>query len=53
MGPRTGKKDLADFLKAADGCSVEVILKDISTVRYEPKRLWEWEKVAMEEVQKC
>ncbi len=28
------------------GCATELILKDISTVRYEPKRLWEWEKVA-------
>jgi hypothetical protein len=26
---------------------VEVILKDISTVRYQPQRLWEWERMAM------
>jgi hypothetical protein len=45
-------KDLADFIEAAEGCSLEVILKDISTVRHEPTRLWEWAKVAMEEVQK-
>ena len=23
-------------------------MKDISTVRYHPQRLWEWEKIAME-----
>jgi hypothetical protein len=26
-------------------------MKDISTVRYEPQRLWEWEKIAMETVE--
>ncbi len=30
------------------GCPLEFILKDISTVRYEPQRLFEWAKVAME-----
>ena len=29
------------------GCPVEFILKDISTVAYQPQRLWEWEKLAM------
>jgi hypothetical protein len=29
------------------GCPLEFILKDISTVRYQPQRLWEWEKIAM------
>jgi hypothetical protein len=24
------------------GCSTEIILKDISTVKYDPKRLWQW-----------
>jgi len=31
---------------ARHGCPVELILKDISTVRYEPQRLWEWEDIA-------
>jgi hypothetical protein len=31
---------------ARHGCPVELILKDISTVRYRPQRLWEWEKIA-------
>jgi hypothetical protein len=27
---------------------VELIMKDISTVRYDPRRLWEWAEIAME-----
>ena len=33
-----------------DGCPVEFILKDISTVRYEPQRLSEWARIAMDVV---
>jgi hypothetical protein len=32
---------------ARHGCPLEFILKDISTVRYQPQRLWQWEKIAM------
>ncbi len=28
-------------------CPLEFILKDISTVRYQPQRLWEWADTAM------
>jgi hypothetical protein len=31
---------------ARHGCPLEFILKDISTVRYQPQRLWEWTRVA-------
>ena len=31
-------------------CPLEFILKDISTVRYQPERLFEWARVAMEVV---
>jgi hypothetical protein len=43
------EKDLRDTLGSCTrhGCPVEFILKDISTVRYEPQRLWEWADVAM------
>jgi len=34
----------------AHGCPLEFILKDISTVRYEPERLTEWARIAMEVV---
>jgi hypothetical protein len=27
---------------------VEIIMKDISTVRYKPERLWDWARIAME-----
>ncbi|MBN1673734.1 MAG: hypothetical protein JXR37_21990 [Kiritimatiellae bacterium] len=29
-------------------CPLEIILKDISTVRHEPRRLWEWTELVME-----
>jgi hypothetical protein len=29
------------------GCPLEFILKDISTVHYEPQRLWQWAEIAM------
>ena len=32
---------------ARHGCPLEFILKDISTVRYQPQRLWEWADIAM------
>jgi hypothetical protein len=30
------------------GCPLELILKDISTVRYEPERLFQWAEIAMQ-----
>ncbi len=45
--PQQARSDLSEFLEKAKGCHVEVIMKDISTVRYHPQRLWEWEKIAM------
>ena len=36
---------------ARHGCPLELILKDISTVHYEPQRLWRWADIAMEVVQ--
>lgn len=38
--------DLRRALAAARGCAVEVVMKDISTVRHEPRRLWEWAAMA-------
>jgi hypothetical protein len=32
------------------GCPLELILKDISTVKYEPQRLWRWADIAMDVV---
>ncbi len=36
---------------AGSGTPIELILKDISTVRREPQRLWDWERRVMEIVQ--
>jgi hypothetical protein len=46
--PNQARSDLYAFLEKARDCHVEVIMKDVSTVRYHPHRLWEWEKIAME-----
>jgi hypothetical protein len=44
--------DLVATRKVCDknDCLLEFILKDISTVRYEPKRLFEWARIAMQVV---
>lgn len=46
------RRDLRETIRicARYGCSLELILKDISTVRYEPQRLFEWSRIALEEV---
>jgi hypothetical protein len=49
--PDRAKQALCEFLEAAQGCHVELIMKDISTVRYEPRRLWEWAAIASEVVE--
>ena len=51
--PIAVEKDLRETLEACarHGCPVEFILKDISTVRYQPQRLWEWVDVAMQVAQ--
>ena len=51
--PVQARTDIRDFLdKAEANCHVEIIMKDISTVRYEPQRLWEWAAIAMEEAER-
>ena len=48
--PARARADLVDFLEQARrvGGQVELIMKDISTVRGHPERLWEWARVALE-----
>ena len=50
--PEIVRNELEQKLKATKNCNVEIIIKDISTVRYEPQRLWEWTKIATEVAQK-
>ncbi len=50
--PDKARAYLADVLSMARGtCHVEVIMKDISTVRYRPQNLWDWARIAMEVVE--
>ena len=50
--PERVREHLVATRKACEthGCPLEFILKDISTVRYQPERLFEWARVAMEVV---
>ncbi len=46
------RRDIRRTIAAAKRCgrSLEMILKDISTVRHQPQRLWTWARIAREEV---
>jgi hypothetical protein len=48
--PEAARQDLTKMLTKtqARGCVVEIMMKDISTVRYHPQRLWEWARIAAE-----
>ncbi|HHY82678.1 MAG TPA: hypothetical protein GX505_08365 [Clostridiales bacterium] len=47
------RRDLLETKKICEkyGCALEIILKDISTVTYQPHRLWRWAEIAMEVAQ--
>jgi hypothetical protein len=47
--PEAVEKDLRDTRESCrrHDCPLELILKDISTVRYQPRRLWQWADIAM------
>ncbi|NCO32891.1 MAG: hypothetical protein AUJ92_10885 [Armatimonadetes bacterium CG2_30_59_28] len=49
--PEWARKDVRKVLDRAKGCHVEFVMKDISTVRNKPQRLWEWAEIAMEMVE--
>lgn len=40
------ERELREKLENVRGCCVEVIMKDISTVNYDPSRLWRWAAIA-------
>ena len=46
FSPELVEKELREKLEQTKGCCVEIVLKDISTVRYDYKRLWEWTDIA-------
>jgi hypothetical protein len=43
------ERDLKDTMEKCKrhGCIVQFILKDLSTVKYQPQRLHEWAEIAM------
>lgn len=46
--PERAEAEIREFLEKTEAkCHVELIMKDISTVKYQPQKLWEWEKMAM------
>jgi hypothetical protein len=47
--PEAVEQDLRETKEKCNlyGCPYEFILKDISTVHYQPQRLWEWADIAM------
>ncbi|MBM4103911.1 MAG: hypothetical protein FJ263_07655 [Planctomycetes bacterium] len=49
--PQRARSEIREVIEKANGqCHIEFIMKDISTVQYKPKQLWEWARIAMEEV---
>lgn len=50
--PEKARDLIKDMLDKTNGHPVEIIFKDLSTVRYKPERLFEWVQMTMEEVQK-
>ncbi len=49
--PDKARSNIREVLdKAGGNCHIEFIMKDISTVRHKPQRLWQWSEIAMEEV---
>ncbi|MEM2941511.1 MAG: hypothetical protein QW304_08185 [Thermoproteota archaeon] len=52
--PEAVRRDLEEKLRKARrfNCVMEIHMKDISTVRYQPQRLWEWARIASEAAEK-
>ena len=46
--PELARRELRRELRDLSPCPTEIILKDISTVAHEPRRLWEWARLAQE-----
>lgn len=46
--PAFVRETLRDSLAKAKGCRLEIILKDVTTVRQQPQRLEAWESLAMQ-----
>ena len=54
LNPESVRSTLEKTVKKTRGVShIEFIMADISTVKYHPEWLWEWERIAMDVVQKA
>jgi hypothetical protein len=52
--PKAVRKELEEKLRKAKefNCMIEIHMKDISTVKYQPQRLWKWAQIASEVAEK-
>lgn len=50
--PERARAELRADLEKLQGCVVEIIMKDISTVSCDPQRLWQWAQIAQEEAER-
>jgi len=50
FNPENARSDIERILKETEGCSIEIIMKDISTVDYTPEKLKLWAKTTKETV---
>lgn len=46
----SARSELETILRETDGCSIELVMKDISTVDFKPEKLWRWARLARETV---
>jgi len=46
--PEQARKNLHNVLERTKGCVVELIMKDVTTCRHEPHRIWEWCELAVQ-----
>lgn len=46
--PEQARNELRKALEKAKGCNVEIVMKDISTCRNDPRRISDWCKIAVE-----
>ena len=44
------KRNIEHILNATKGCSIELVMKDISTLHFRPEILWRWAKIARETI---
>ncbi len=44
------KCQITSILKQTKGCNIELIMKDISTVKYRPQKLWAWAGIARDAI---